>query len=87
MGRSYNKGEEPVPGYKLIQPLGRGGFGEVWKANGPGGIPVALKIIGLTGKQGFKELRAIQRVKLIRHPNLVPITAFWLKDRAGNVLD
>ena len=59
MGRSYYKGEEPVPGYKLIQPLGRGGFGEVWKATGPGGIPVALKIIGLTGKQGSKELRAI----------------------------
>jgi len=87
MANSYSKGDEPVPGYRLIGPLGRGGFGEVWKANGPGGIPVAIKIISLSARHGFKELRAIQRVKLIRHPNLIPIIAFWLKDQAGNILD
>ena len=30
-GSAYRAGDEPIPGYHLIQPLGKGGFGEVWK--------------------------------------------------------
>src|SRR4030042_241011 len=87
--QTYAIGDEPVPGsgYRLVQFLGRGGFGEVWKASAPGGTEAALKIIRLGGLEGRKEFRALQLVKRIRHPNLVPITAFWLKDADGSVLD
>jgi hypothetical protein len=35
-------GAEPVPGYRLVAVLGAGAFGQVWKATGPGNMPVAL---------------------------------------------
>jgi serine/threonine protein kinase/tetratricopeptide (TPR) repeat protein len=84
---AYKKGVEAVPGFRLVQFLGRGGFGDVWKAKAPGGTEVALKIISLENKGGFKEFRAIRMVKGIRHPHLVPLYAFWLKDSAGNLFD
>lgn len=89
MPETYAKGEEPVPGsgYRLVSFLGRGGFGEVWKASAPGGAEVAVKILNLAGFQGRKEFRALQLVKRVRHPNLVPVIAFWLKGADGSVLD
>src|SRR3954447_9117365 len=36
---------EPIPGYKLIERLGGGGFGEVWKAQAPGGLFKAIKFV------------------------------------------
>jgi serine/threonine protein kinase/tetratricopeptide (TPR) repeat protein len=89
MPHNYSPGEEPVPGsgYRLVQFLGRGGFGQVWKATAPGGTEAALKIIALGGKEGRKEFRALQLVKKIRHPNLVPFFAFWLKGEDGSILD
>ena len=67
------RGEEPIPGYRLERLLGRGGFGEVWRATAPGGTRTALKFLNVAGKHGLKEFRAVQRVKNIIHPHLVPI--------------
>ena len=77
----------PGSGYRLTEFLGRGGFGEVWKAVGPGGTEVAIKMIPLGGMEGRKEFRALQLVKRIRHPNLVPTIAFWVRDASGTTLD
>jgi serine/threonine protein kinase/WD40 repeat protein len=81
-----NPGEEPVPGYRLEQMLGRGQYGEVWKATTPGRSTIALKFLDLTGRQGRKEFRSAQRVKQIRHAHLMPVVAIWFLDKDGLLL-
>jgi serine/threonine protein kinase len=78
--RARRAGEEILPGYRLIEPIGRGGFGEVWKCEAPGGLHKAAKFVHraldhLHGSSACadEELSAIQRVKAIRHPFLLSI--------------
>src|SRR5688572_16322023 len=77
---------EPIRGYRLLEPIGQGGFGEVWKCEAPGGICKAIKFVygDLNGleNQRFRaeeELRAFQLIKSIRHPFLLSI------DRVENI--
>jgi hypothetical protein len=66
---------EPIPGYRLIEPIGSGGFGEVWKCEAPGGLVKAMKFVygnlnslDVDAARAEQELHALTRIKEVRHP-------------------
>jgi formylglycine-generating enzyme required for sulfatase activity/tRNA A-37 threonylcarbamoyl transferase component Bud32 len=76
-------GSRPIPDYELVQKLGEGGFGQVWKARDPEGYELALKFIRLDERTGAAEVRALDVMKNIRHPHLLSVFRVW---RLGNHL-
>src|SRR5947209_13078643 len=78
---------EPIPGYRLIERLGGGGFGEVWKAEAPGGLFKAIKFVfgdldagDETGHRAEQELKALSRVKQVRHPYILSLERYDIID-------
>ncbi|MFO0825508.1 MAG: serine/threonine-protein kinase [Gemmataceae bacterium] len=76
-----------MPGYRLLEPLGRGGFGEVWKCEAPGGLHKAIKFVsgGISEDNNDKrrfaqELEAFQQIKAIRHPFLLTLERVEIAD-------
>jgi serine/threonine protein kinase len=78
---------EPLPGYRLIERLGGGGFGEVWKCEAPGGLHKAIKFVfgdlsaaGEDGQRAEQELKALCRVKTVRHPYILSLERYDIID-------
>ena len=67
-------------GYRLLERIGKGGSGEVWKAEAAGGFFVALKFVPLADRLGDRELRSLEILRTVRHPNLLVTLGAWIED-------
>lgn len=69
-------------GYKLIKLIGHGAFAEVWRAEAPGGFPVAVKRVfrPIDHEEAQRELEALNRIKDLSHPFLLQTHAYHLLD-------
>src|SRR6056297_405050 len=75
-------GYEPITGYTLEEKIGQGGFGEVWRADAPGGLKKAVKFVfGATdAHRGSRELKSLERIKGVHHPFLLTLERFGIVD-------
>ena len=79
-GPSVNS--EPIPGYVLRERIGSGGFGEVWKAEAPGGLWKAIKFVygTLDEARAAQEMRSLSRIRAVQHPFLLSIERIEIVD-------
>lgn len=69
---------KPHPHYTLQAFLGSGSFGEVWEATGRDGERVALKFMRCRDdRAAHREMRAVQMMRELSHPNLLRIESIW----------
>jgi serine/threonine protein kinase len=74
----FQSGNEILPGYCLHKQIGKGSFGIVWSAIGPGGVRVALKCLWLGQENAGTEWKGLKFLRDLRHPNLLGFFGFWL---------
>jgi serine/threonine protein kinase, bacterial len=71
-------GCEPIPGLKLVQLRGRGGFAVVWEAVDRKGARTAVKFMASrNSSSSSKETRIIQAIQKLYHRNLLRVDNVW----------
>ncbi len=82
MSVNTGRSNEPIPGYRLCERIGAGGYGEVWRCEAPGELVKAIKLVygRLDDDRAARELKALQRVKAMRHPFLLSLERIEVVD-------
>jgi serine/threonine protein kinase len=71
-----------IAGYALVERIGAGGYGEVWRAEAPGGLAKAVKFVFgyLDDQRASAESKALARIKEVRHPFLLSLERIEIID-------
>lgn len=77
MQEVFVAGDEPVPGYKLLDNIGGSAFYRMWKVKTPDGSTKLWKEIDLVVGNAAIETRTLSLLVQLRHPNLNTLTNFW----------
>jgi hypothetical protein len=85
MALRIQTGSEPIPGYRLLERIGGGGFGEIWKCQTPDGFLRAIKIIhgdlaAARGRSAEQELHSLRHVATLHHPFLLALDQYTVID-------
>jgi serine/threonine protein kinase len=68
--------------YILVERIGSGGFGDVWRAEALGGFPAAVKVLfrAVDHEEAKRELHSLELIKRLRHPFLLQTTAYFFHE-------
>jgi serine/threonine protein kinase len=82
MSSAIQSPRDVFPGYQLTDRLGSGGYAEVWRARAPGGIEKAVKIVygHYDDQLAAQEMKALERIKDVRHPFVLSLERFEIVD-------
>jgi len=86
MSLNYQKGDEPVKGYRLTRLLSRGHGREVWAATRPNRSRVAVRILDLGSTPGYTQFTTLTSLRRLTHPNVLPVMGLWLIGSGQEVL-
>ena len=86
MGQPFAIGEEPVPGYKVVESLGGSGFYRMWKVIAPDNSTRQWKQIDMVIGNAAVETRTLGLLIKLRHPRLNTLTNFWQLDEGRTLV-
>jgi transcriptional regulator with GAF, ATPase, and Fis domain len=75
-------GPEQLGDYRVLDAVGEGGFGVVYRAEAPDGRLVALKRLRETGAAAEELAYEFRLLTRLRHPHIVPVLDFGFADGA-----
>jgi formylglycine-generating enzyme required for sulfatase activity len=73
---------------RLLERIGGGTFGDVYRGEAPGGVIVAVKVINrpVEHEHSRQEFHSLELIKQLRHPYLMAVAQFYVEERRLHIV-